>query len=187
MLDKGDGVPSDPVKAFHHYQQAALGGVQPALHNIANAYAAGRGVKQSEKNALLYYEASAESGDPYSCFSLGVWYYNGKAGLTPDPVRSFQLQLTAAQKGHPYAMFNVGTALLTGDGVDKDEHLATEWLRKAAEKNIPQANLNLAKFYMTKKDLDSAADILQPILERSEIAVELLKEIESRKSGAPQS
>lgn len=163
----------------------------PAVHNIANAYASGRGVEKNERKALLYYEAGAEGGDPYSCFSLGVWYYQGKAGLKPDPVRSFQLQLKAAQQGHPAAMFNVGTALLTGDGTEKDTKLAAEWLKKAAASNVVHANLNLAKMYMdgsgVEQDFDKAIEILEPVLNRVEVAKQLLEEIEFRKANVNRS
>ncbi len=159
----------------------------PAVHNIANAFATGRGVGKDERKALLYYEAGAEGGDPYSCFSLGVWYYQGRAGLEADPVRSFQLRLKAAQQAHPAAMFNVGTALITGDGTDKDPKLAAEWLAKAASANVPHANLNLAKMYMdgtgVDQDLEKAAEILQPVLNKIDVAKQLLDEIEFRKAN----
>ncbi len=144
----------------------------------------GRGVKQSDRNALLYYEAAAEAGDPYACFTLGIWYYQGKGGLTPDAKRSFELQLKAAQIGHPAAMFNVGTACLTGDGTDKDPALAAEWLHKASSHKIMEANLNLAKMYMegvgVEKSLVKAKEVLQPILHRNPVANELLAEIQSK-------
>lgn len=159
----------------------------PAVHNIANAFATGRGVEKNERKALLYYEAGAEGGDPYSCFSLGAWYYQGRAGLQPDPVRSFQLQLKAAQQGHPAAMFNVGTALITGDGTEKDPKLASEWLKKAAASNVPHANLNLAKMYMegtgVEQDFDAAIEILQPVLNKVDVAKDLLEEIKSRREN----
>lgn len=153
--------------------------------------AIGRGVKQSDKNALLYYEAAAEAGDPYACFTLGIWYYQGRGGLNPDPKRSFDFQLKAAQIGHPAAMFNVGTACLTGDGVDKDAAMAADWLHKAANHKILEANLNLAKMYSegegVKQSFDDALAILQPVLARSEIARELAAEIKAKQAASPSS
>lgn len=185
MLDKADGIPEDPLTAFKYYKKAALGGVQPALHNLANAYAAGRGVKQSDHNALLYYEAASESGDPLAHFTLGLWYYHGRGGLTPDPKKSFTLQSQAAEVGHPAAMFNVGTAYLTGDGIEKDFVLAVEWLEKAAKANVLEARFNLAKVYMDgppgiDRDWVKAKSYVAEIADRHEIAKMLLEEIESR-------
>jgi uncharacterized protein len=185
MFDKGDGIPVDEVRAFHHYSEAAKRGVSPALQNLANAYATGRGVEQSDRAALLFYEAGSEVSDPHACFTLGVWHYNGRGGLTPDPKKSFTLQLKAAQLGHPPAMFNVGTALLTGDGVEQDRALAADWLHKAASRHVAHANLNLAKMYMdgagVEPSLDKAREVLLPIADRNPVAKELLAEIEARK------
>ena len=154
------------------------------MYNIANAYAYGRGVKASDHNALLYYEGASEAGDPMAQFTLGLWYYQGKGGLNADVKKSFQLQLQAAQQGHPAAMFNVGTAYLVGDGIGKDVSEAVEWLEKAGQVGIVEARLNLAKVYMdgagVDKDLHKAKQYLIDIAARHEIARMLLAEIELR-------
>ena len=49
---------------------AAKGGITPALHNIGNCYAYGKGTKQSDYNAILFYEAAVEAGDPSAMFTL---------------------------------------------------------------------------------------------------------------------
>jgi TPR repeat protein len=162
--------------------------VQPALHNIANAYAQGRGVTQSDHNALLYYEAGAEAGDPYSLFTLGTWYYRGRGGLKENKYKSFELQLKAAEAGHPAAMFNVGTAYITGDGIGKTPTEGVKWLEQAAQRNVLEARLNLAKAYMDgpsglQKDLHKARELVSTIAHRHPIAKQLLDEIEYRIEG----
>jgi TPR repeat protein len=149
-------------------------------------------VKQSDHNALLYYEAASESGDPFAHFTLGLWYYHGRGGLTADPKKSFTLQSQAADAGHPAAMFNVGTAYLTGDGVDKDYLIAVEWLEKAAKANILEARFNLAKVYMDgppgiDRDLQKAKSYVVDIASRHEIAKMLVEEIEERITKATSS
>ena len=91
----------------------------PALHNLGNCYASGRGVPQSDQIALRYYEAAAETGDPFSKFTLGTWLYTGRGTGAPDRARSFQLQLEAANEGHPIAMFNIGTIYMAGEVMDR--------------------------------------------------------------------
>ncbi len=152
------------------------------MHNIGNCYADGKGVKQSDKNALLYYQAADEAGDHFASFTLGTWYYSGRGGLEVNKEKAFELQLKAAQRGHPGAMFNVGTALLTGEGTAKDKENAIKWLQYAADAGVVAARLNLAKVFMegdaNSRRLDDAIKILEPIVEKNEIANELLKEIE---------
>jgi TPR repeat protein len=56
-----------------------------------------------------------------------------KIRVKQKPVSNqFQLLLTAANKGHRRAMKNAAIALDKGDGVDKDQHKALFWYRKAA-------------------------------------------------------
>lgn len=205
----GDGIPQNYEEAFKLFkvytvilinfqitleiiifdllQKAARGGVTPALHNIGNCYADGKGAKQSDKNALLYYQAADEAGDHFASFTLGTWYYSGRGGLEVSKEKSFQLQLKAAQRGHPGAMFNIGTALLTGDGVEKDKENALKWLQHAANAGIVPARLNLAKVYMegdrSSRRLDDAAELLKPIEDKNEVAKELLKEIQLLRSS----
>ena len=64
MLMNGEGTNKDETTAFQHFKSAAKGGILPALHNVANFYADGRGgVKQNDHNALLYYQAAIDAGD----------------------------------------------------------------------------------------------------------------------------
>ncbi len=168
-------------------QKAALGGIVPSLHNLANAYAEGRGVEQSFQKARMYYEAAVEVEDPLACFTLGQWYYNGKGGLPVDKSKAFELQLKAAEREHPFAMFNIGTAYLTSDGVPQNYEQAQYWLWKAHNANIAYASLNLAKMYMdgigVNKDLEKAKEIVLKVSLKIPVAKELLEEIEARQAS----
>ena len=176
------------ILSFFVLQKAAIGGVTPALHNIGNCYADGKGVQQSEKNAVLYYQAADEAGDHFASFTLGTWYYNGKGGLPADHKKAVELQMKAAQRRHPGAMFNVGMALFLGDGVEKDKANSIQWLRHAAESGVVPARLNLAKIYLEDplaRQFDEAIDILQPIVDKNDAARELLAEIQRMRSSQP--
>lgn len=100
-----------------------------------------------------------------------------------DKAKSFQLQSIAAEVGHPLAMFNVGTALLTGEGVETDPEKAAVWLRKAHEKGMPHATLNLTKMYMegygVPQDFQEAKKICSVLATKDVFAKELLEEIEN--------
>jgi len=146
-VTSGIGQADREKQGFFHMNQAAKKGVLPALHNIANCYSAGRGVKQSDHNAQLYYSAAAEAGDPAAKFTLGTWIVQGRGGLGKDMERAFALQLEAAQAGHLPASFNVGCHLMTGQGCEKSPEEAAGWFEKAADGGIMQACVNLANMY----------------------------------------
>lgn len=133
---------------------------------MGNAFANGSGVEQSDVNAVKFYEAGAEAGDPSSKFTLGVWYSKGRGGLNVDLEKAFQLQLQAAEQGHPLAMFNIGVYYMGGKMVEQDLNLAAEWFQKAASLNLAAAAVNLSTMYRTgtgvPKDLEKARNLLLP-------------------------
>ena len=66
MYSAGEGITANDEKAFQHFLHAAKLGVVPACYYVANCYASGKGVMQSDANALKFYEAGALVGDPAS-------------------------------------------------------------------------------------------------------------------------
>lgn len=62
----------------------------------------------------------------------------------------------AAEQGEAYAQFLLGSMYATGQGVQKDEALAVEWLEKSAQQGNSQAQFNLACMY--KEGLGVAKD-----------------------------
>ncbi|MCP5269371.1 MAG: sel1 repeat family protein [Zoogloeaceae bacterium] len=61
--------------------------------------------------------------------------------------RSPQETLDLAQKGNAEAQFELSEMYANGKGVLKDDHAALTWLTKAANANLPAANLSLGKRY----------------------------------------
>ena len=65
-----------------------------------------------------------------------------------------------AESGDPEAMGKLALAYLNGDGVEKDEKKALEYMRKAADAGNATAQYNMGIFYfqgqILKKDLDQA-------------------------------
>lgn len=52
-----------------------------------------------------------------------------------------------ADKGYPFAQFNMGVLYDEGKGVPEDNGQAIAWYRKAAEQGLPQAQVNLGIMY----------------------------------------
>lgn len=125
---------------------------------------------------------AAEIGDPAAKFTLGSWYYKGLNGVPVNKLKSFKLQLEAAEAGHVGAMFNTGAAFMEGEGagVKQDFAKAAEWYAKAAERNFPQANVNLGNMFMVgygvPRDLHKALHIFQKYADRDEVNAALAAE-----------
>ena len=56
-----------------------------------------------------------------------------------DFKKAFKLYQNAADKGHTQAMYGLGTMYRNGQGVKKDDALALQWFKKAAEKGDKSA------------------------------------------------
>jgi len=194
MLTNGEGAADgqpDFAAAFVHFKAAAKAGVLPALHNIANAYAAGRGVKQSDHNALLYYQAAADAGDPHGMFSLASWLHTGRGSAdgTKQPEKAFKWNLEAAHKGHPAAMFNIGAAFMSGVGTGsqgRDYIKAAGWFEKASYEGsgrLVEASINLGNMYRqglgVSKDRTRAKQIFMRCAPFNKVCAKLVDEIVS--------
>jgi len=76
-------------------------------------------------------------------FNDGVVAY-----LMADYDKAFTtMQSLAETSDHGYAQYYMGMMYLKGQGVDQDYEAASNWFRKASEKNIPQAQHKLGDLY----------------------------------------
>jgi TPR repeat protein len=60
-----------------------------------------------------------------------------------DETGEFKTIKMEAEKGDPFAQYNLGVAYANGEGVAQDNAEAVKWFRKAAEKDITEAQFNL--------------------------------------------
>ena len=87
---RGLGTEADEAAAFHHYEQAAEGGVPQCAFNVALAYDEGVFGKEADiSNALAYYAKAAAAGHAQSMANIVLLYMSGRAKLPlSDDVRS---------------------------------------------------------------------------------------------------
>merc|ERR1711966_367293 len=69
----------------------------------------------------------------------GEMYYMGQGGLPEDKAKASYWFMDAAKKGVPHGMYTVGTMLIKGDGVEKDEAYGVRLLSEAANKDHTEA------------------------------------------------
>ena len=65
-------------------------------------------------------------------------YANGE-GVENDFNEAAKWFRAAAEQGHMYAQFNLGSSYANGDGVPQDKVEAAKWYRKAAEQGYGPA------------------------------------------------
>lgn len=135
--------------------------IDPAVSGriLGEAFLTGRLTGEpAPETALSWWKKAAEAGDVPSIFLLARFYDGqfGHANLS-DPVLAFDHFQKAADKGDAPAMVAVGSRLLNGKSVKRDEVKGSEWLKRAIENKEYSAHLALGDYQEnTKKDLKAA-------------------------------
>ncbi len=196
--ESGEGVPASMAEAVYWYHLSAEQADADAIEALKEL-GEWRGTHMVDARVLL--EADAERGSMEAQFQLGVqmarsksspedlkkgveWLRKAAAQLHPgaqsalgalhekgmgvprdfaEAVRCYRL---AADQGHATAQFNLGYCYEQGRGVARDVQTAIAWYRKAAEQGDPDAGQAL-------RDLESASDAVQPVIEISATADEI--------------
>ena len=89
-------------------------------------YNQGLGVPKDLKEAVRLFRLSAEQGDAYGQFNLGLMCHEGK-GISQDYKEAVKWYRLAAEKSNPKAQFNLGFMYHKGQGVPQDNVSAYMW------------------------------------------------------------
>ena len=89
--------------------------------------------------ASYWYRLAANDDEAKAFTNLGTLMVRGQGVDKPDPAAAQQLWLSAAARGEPVAMFDLGTMYENGVGVTADVTTAKKWYASAAAKGHPQA------------------------------------------------
>lgn len=73
----------------------------------------------------------------------GDWDRARSAHERGDYAAELAIVQPMAEKGYPFAQFNLGVLYDEGKGVPEDNAKAMEWYRRAADQGFPQAQVNL--------------------------------------------
>lgn len=104
-----------------------------AQEMLGDAYANGRGVKKNFKDAIYWYEKSAQQGNINAIFALAEFYYLGR-GCEQDYGKAIDYFKQANQiKGDAAPYYYLGDCYHHGLGVKPDWHKAKKYYEKAIE------------------------------------------------------
>lgn len=136
-----------------------------AAGHLASMYAYGKGVEQSDTIARSYYESAVKLGDMESGHVLAQWLAAGRGGDV-DVYRAFELNMIAANRGVPIAMFAIGVHFQSGEGAPQQDYgEALLWYKRAADRGVVPACSNAGNMFLlgvgVHKDLVKAAEFFK--------------------------
>ncbi|MGK5091100.1 tetratricopeptide repeat protein [Deltaproteobacteria bacterium TL4] len=102
--------------------------------NLGKIYRKGYGLAADEKEALAWYQKSADQGYAPSQSILGFMYRHG-LGVEKNDQRAVYWYRKASNQGYARAQFNLGSMYRKGFGVTKSEEEALALYRQAAQNN----------------------------------------------------
>ena len=163
---KGRGVEIDEKKAFEYYKKAAFGGLPQAQYNYALWLREGRVEDPKPIEAMEWFKVSSNKNFDRSLIELAKGYENGTAGRR-DYREAVKLYRRARanednRDNSPYfnSTFYLGKLYLRGLGVAKDEKKGLRFIKEAANGNVDEAIIEMAKIHeqgrYVKKDLKVA-------------------------------
>lgn len=125
----------DYPSAVRLLEPLARSGHALAQSRLGQLYYHGHGVRESDAQALQWFERAARQGLAEAQFHLANMYAYGLAALPAeaDGARlAAQWYFEAARQGHADAQYSLGILFLTGSGVTQDPAEATKWIERAA-------------------------------------------------------
>ena len=118
-----------------------------AQTTLAELYHRGRGVPQSDEEAIRYYEMAVEQGDPNAMCDLACMYEIGE-GVAKSLEKAVELFASAANQGHARAQYNLGCSYREGKGgVAQSYEKAFGLFTLAANQRHAGAQYNLGIHY----------------------------------------
>jgi TPR repeat protein len=96
---------------------------------------------------IAKWQASAQKGEPWACFNVGLSYHLGRFGIPRDPTEAAKWYRAAAERGYALAQANLGYCYDTGFGVEAEPIEAVKWYQMAALQGNAFAQFNVGKKY----------------------------------------
>lgn len=136
------------VDAFNLYLDLAQRGHNSAKIFIGWMYFDGIGIQKDVNLALFWFNRAAEQGSPE-----GLFYCGKVLELEGRNAESIQFIMESAEKGYIPGVCRLGLMYLEGKFVNRDEQLAIEFLRRAANHGNVFAKREIAVMLIKKPNL----------------------------------
>ena len=142
------GLPQDDAEADQWFRKAAEQGDPLAQFSLGRAYEWGRGVVTNLTEAVTWYQRAAEQNQTNAIDALGDLFL-GNQGLPADYKKARPWLEQAAARGSLDALNSLGYICeMNRVETNKNQALAVDYYRQAAEKGLAKAQMNLGRMYM---------------------------------------
>ena len=118
----------------------------PALNKLGMMHWEGKGVQQSDSEAVRLWRLAADKGDASAQINLAMMYRDGR-GVQQSDSETARLLRLAVDQGNAIAQNNLATMYRDGRGVQQSDSEAVRLWRLVADKGNADAQLNLAMMY----------------------------------------
>ncbi len=135
--------PTTPDEMYAHVQSLLKPNVEGAESDFAGA--------------MQWLHKAAEGGHLQAQTDLGGIYLQGGKGVSVDPLAAYHWFSRAAAQGSKEAMVYVGNMLYSGQGCKQDIPKAIDYLRRAAEAGLPDAQYRLGLILLKQGGSDVQA------------------------------
>lgn len=149
LYRKGEGVPSDPMKAKEWYGLAASQGDAYARNMLGEMYLRGGSPRRDYGLALIQFRKAARQGLKQAKFNLCSMYYREQdtAWDYPLAINKLRMQAHMANSMAPYEMAQMYRGGTAAESHAQDYGKAARWFRLAAEQGMPDAQIELGQLY----------------------------------------
>ena len=102
------------------------------MHNLAQAYRFGKGVKVDIPAANRWLETAAQNGHPEAQTTVGLAKLKGIEGFSQDQGDAVIWLAKASEQGHAEAQFQLAKCYATGEGVHRNSTFVERLLLKSS-------------------------------------------------------
>lgn len=148
---------SNHLRVLETLRLSAIDGSAQSQFELGLVYEYGRGLKQDDLIAAVWYEKSATQGYGPAQYRLAILCDNGW-GKPVDKEKAFTLYRSAAEQGLELAQHDLAIAYFQGSGTARSLLEAYKWLKVAGLSGNPlmQKHLNMVSQEMTLDEVQTA-------------------------------
>ena len=139
----------------------AKAGDAEAQFRIGEMYETGVGVKQNHREAKYWITRSANQKHETAGFKLLYWELERK-GLKGDNKKKLEEMHAKAKQDNAQAQYYLGKIYAHGVGLKKNPDAASDWLNRAANAGIFEAELELSSLQETMQKESPKKDKIKP-------------------------
>lgn len=152
LYAEGKGVGQDSEEAFYWYEQAADNNFPAAQFALGVMFAKGVAVRKDYDEANEWYLLAANQEFAPAQNNLGQHYEQGLGFDAPDIEKALAWYRRAAEQGFAASQANLGLYYFRQGNLDQSRR----WLRLAAERDILQAQVQLAELWKNRNALEAS-------------------------------